>query len=135
LPIEEGASMLSQHTPVATLPTKDLPKARSFYEDTLGLTPERESVAGVSYKCGGGMVFIYQSEYAGTNKATAVSFSVTDEAFDDEIDALRKKGITCQTFEYEGMEWKDDVMVSDEMRAVWFSDPDGNVLNIGTDVQ
>ena len=65
--------MLSQHTPVATLPTRDLSRARMFYEDTLGFAPERESVAGVAYKSGDAMVFLYQSEYAGTNKATAVS--------------------------------------------------------------
>jgi catechol 2,3-dioxygenase-like lactoylglutathione lyase family enzyme len=127
--------MLSDCTPIATLPTADAARARRFYEETLGLTPVQEAPGGIMYKCGDGKLFVYESEYAGTNKATAVSFSVTDEAFDGEVDALRKKGITFQTFEYEGMEWKDDVMVSDEMRAVWFSDPDGNILNIGTDVQ
>ena len=73
-----------------TLPTKDLLKARAFYEDTLGFTPERESAAGVSHQSGGGMVFLYESEYAGTNKATAVSFDVPMSAFDDEISALRR---------------------------------------------
>jgi catechol 2,3-dioxygenase-like lactoylglutathione lyase family enzyme len=131
LPIEEGASMLSQHTAVATLPTKDLPKARSFYEDTLGLTPERESVAGVSYKCGGGMVFVYQSEYAGTNKATAVSFDVPTSAFDDEIGALREKGVSFMTFEAEGLDWNDGVAsMGEEMKSVWLTDPDGNIINV-----
>ena len=124
--------MLSQHTPVATLPTKDLLKARSFYEDTLGLTPERESAAGVSYKCsGGGMVFVYQSEYAGTNKATAVSFDVPTGAFDDEIDTLREKGVTFMTFEAEGLDWKDGVAsMGEKMKSVWFTDPDGNIMNV-----
>jgi catechol 2,3-dioxygenase-like lactoylglutathione lyase family enzyme len=131
LPIEEGASMLSQHTAVATLPTKDLPKARSFYEDTLGLTPERESVAGVSYKCGGGMVFVYQSEYAGTNKATALSFDVPTSAFDDEIGALREKGVSFMTFEAEGLDWNDGVAsMGEEMKSVWLTDPDGNIINV-----
>ena len=124
--------MLSQHTPVATLPTKDLPKARSFYEDALGLTPERESAAGVSYKCsGGGMVFLYQSEYAGTNKATAMSFDVPTSAFDDEIDTLREKGVTFMTFEAEGLDWKDGVAsMGEEMKSVWFTDPGGNIINV-----
>ena len=100
--------MLSQHTPVATLPTKDLPKARTFYEDTLGMTPER-GVAGVSYKCSGGMVFLYQSEYAGTNKATAVSFDLPMSAFDNEIGALREKGVSFMTFEAEGLDWSEGV--------------------------
>lgn len=123
--------MLSQHTAVATLPTKDLPKARSFYEDTLGLMPERESVAGVSYKCGGGMVFVYQSEYAGTNKATAVSFDVPTSAFDDEIGALREKGVSFMTFEAEGLDWNDGVAsMGEEMKSVWLTDPDGNIINV-----
>lgn len=123
--------MLSQHTPVATLPTKDLPKARSFYEDTLGMTPERESVAGVSYKCSGGMVFLYQSEYAGTNKATAVSFDLPMSAFDNEIGALREKGVSFMTFEAEGLDWSEGVAsMGEEMKSVWFTDPDGNVINV-----
>jgi catechol 2,3-dioxygenase-like lactoylglutathione lyase family enzyme len=124
--------MLSDCTPIATLPTADTARARKFYEETLGLTPMREDLGGIMYRCGEGRLFVYQSEYAGTNKATAVTFEVSDDKFDAEVDALRKKGVTFQTFEYEGMEWKDDVMVSEGMRAVWFSDPDGNILNVGT---
>jgi catechol 2,3-dioxygenase-like lactoylglutathione lyase family enzyme len=125
--------MLSDTTPIATLPTADTARARRFYEDTLGLTPLQEEPGGIMYKCGEGKLFLYQSEYAGTNKATAVTFSVSDDRFDPEVDALRKKGVTFQTFEYEGMEWKDDVMVSEGMKAVWFSDPDGNILNVSTE--
>lgn len=124
--------MLSQHTPVATLPTRDLPSARTFYEDTLGFTPERESVAGVSYKSGSAMVFLYESEYAGTNKATAVSFDVPLSAFDDEVRALREKGVSFLTFEAEGLEWTEGVasMMGEDMKSVWFTDPDGNVINV-----
>lgn len=124
--------MLSQHTPIATLPTRDLAKARTFYEDTLGFTPERESVAGVSYKSGDAMVFLYQSEFAGTNKATAVGFSVPMSGFDDEVAALRDKGISFMTFEAEGLDWNEGVasMVGEDMKSVWFTDPDGNILNI-----
>ena len=124
--------MLSDCTPVATIPTADLARARRFYEETLGLSALREDMAGITYKCGEGRLFLYQSEYAGTNKATAVTFPVSEDRFDDEVDALRAKGITFQTFEYEGMEWKDDVMISEGMKAVWFADPDGNILNLGT---
>jgi catechol 2,3-dioxygenase-like lactoylglutathione lyase family enzyme len=123
--------MLSQITPVPTLPTSDLSRARSFYEGTLGLTPEREGMGGVAYKCGGGLMFIYESAYAGTNKATAVNFDVPLSAFDEEIGALRQKGITFMTFEAEGLDWKEGVAsVGDAMKSVWFTDPDGNILNV-----
>jgi catechol 2,3-dioxygenase-like lactoylglutathione lyase family enzyme len=123
--------MLSQITPVPTLPTSDLSRARSFYEGTLGLTPEREGMGGVAYKCGGGLMFIYESAYAGTNKATAVNFDVPLSAFDEEIGTLRQKGITFMTFEAEGLDWKEGVAsVGDAMKSVWFTDPDGNILNV-----
>lgn len=129
--------MLSELTPMATLATTDLERSRKFYEGMLGLSEMPESAdadmpGGVAYKCGSGAIFVYESEYAGTNKATAVTFQATDEQFDKEVDRLRHKGIDFMTFEFEGMEWDGDVAVMEGMRAVWFADPDGNILNIGT---
>ncbi len=123
--------MLSDITPVATLPTADMAKARGFYEGTLGLTPQREGMGGVTYTCGDGTVFVYESAYAGSNKATAVSFNVAMTAFDDEVAVLRDKGVSFLTFEAEGLEWHDGVaLMGGVMKSVWFTDPDGNILNI-----
>ena len=123
--------MLSQFTPVATLPTADMSKARNFYEATLGLAVDREGMGGVSYKCGDGIVFVYESEYAGTNKATAVTFELPMSTFEDEIRALREKGISFLMFELEGVDWNDGVAsMGDAAKGVWFTDPDGNILNV-----
>jgi catechol 2,3-dioxygenase-like lactoylglutathione lyase family enzyme len=124
--------MLSQYNPVVTLPTKDLAKARSFYEGTLGLTAQRDDMGGgVYYACGNGNVFVYESQYAGTNQATAVSFDVPSDAFQGEVDGLRAKEVAFTTFEADGIEWNDGVAsMGESMRAVWFTDPDGNILNI-----
>ena len=125
--------MLSRYTPVATLPASDLTKARSFYEDTLGLTVQRDGMGGVSYTCGSGNLFVYESAYAGTNKATSVTFDVPASEFDAEVDALRAKNIEFMTFEMEGMDWDDGIgSMGSQMRAVWFTDPDGNILNLLT---
>jgi hypothetical protein len=32
----------------------------------------------------------------------------------------------------EGLEWIDGVATAGTMRAVWFADPDGNILNVET---
>jgi catechol 2,3-dioxygenase-like lactoylglutathione lyase family enzyme len=88
---------------------------------------------GLTYTCGGGQLFVYESAFAGTNQATAVSFDVPTAAFDDEIAELRAKGIEFLTFEGEGMEWNDGVAtIAGTARSVWFTDPDGNILNIST---
>jgi catechol 2,3-dioxygenase-like lactoylglutathione lyase family enzyme len=124
--------MLSQHVPIPTLAVADLERARSFYEGTLGFVPAREVPDGVMYGAGASSFFVYPSAYAGTNKATAMSFQVPQDAFDAEVGALRDAGLDFQTFELEGMEWQDGVAVAGSMRAVWFSDPDGNILNVET---
>jgi|SRR6185369_15229795 catechol 2,3-dioxygenase-like lactoylglutathione lyase family enzyme len=123
--------MLSQRTPIATLPTADMSKAQTFYEGTLGLRPERHDVAGTFYNCGDGSIFVYASAYAGTNKATAMTFAVPLEDFDAEIEVLRGKGVALLTFDLEGVVWKDGVAsIGDGARAVWFADPDGNIINV-----
>jgi catechol 2,3-dioxygenase-like lactoylglutathione lyase family enzyme len=125
--------MLSQYTPVATLPTSNMSAARNFYEGALGLTVDRDDAGGVSYRCGDGAVFLYESSYAGTNQATAVSFDVPASAFQAEVDSLREKGVEFMTFEAEDMEWSDGVATMGEyVKSVWFTDPDGNILNVST---
>ena len=129
--LSKGITMLSSYTPVATLATSDLTQARRFYQDTLGLTVQRDGMGGVSYTCGGGNLFVYESSYAGTNQATSVTFDVPTSEFDGEVDALRAKGIEFMTFDFEGAEWKDGVAsMGSEIKAVWFTDPDGNILNL-----
>ncbi len=122
--------MLSSFTPVATLPVADLTKARGFYQDTLGLSVQQDGPGGVTYACGGGNLFVYESSFAGSNQATAVTFDVPTTDFDDEVDWLRSKGVEFITFEMEGAEWTDGVAAMGEMKAVWFTDADGNILNI-----
>ena len=92
---------------------------------------QRDGPGGVTYTCGSGNLFVYQSEYAGTNQATAVTFDVPVSDFDAEVDALRAKGIEFMTFEMDGFQWTDGVAsMGSEAKAVWFSDPDGNIVNL-----
>ena len=122
--------MLSEYVPIPTLGVRDLGRARDFYEKVLGFTPGPESDGGVLYAAGGSSFLVYPSAFAGTNQATAMSFQATPDSFDDEVAALRAKGIEFQTFDAEGMSWADGVGTFGDSRAVWFSDPDGNILNL-----
>ena len=126
--------MLGDHNPIPTLAVKDVQTARDFYEGVLGLTPAGEPPEGVAYRAGNSMFLVYPSAYAGTNKATAMSFQVPKDRFDDEVTALRERDVTFQTFEAEGLTWDDGVAsAGDVFRSVWFADPDGNILNVETD--
>ena len=124
--------MLAEHDAIAVLAVEDLSRARQFYEEVLGFTPQGDVVEGVRYSAGSGTFFVYPSAYAGTNKATALSFDVATDAFDAEVAHLRRRGVRFLTFEMEGMTWDDGVATIGSGRGVWFEDPDGNILNIDT---
>lgn len=126
--------MLSTYSPVPTLAVKDLAAARSFYEGTLGFAPGREESGGIVYTAGSGQFLVYESSYAGTNKATAMAFEAPAADFDTEVQQLRDKGVQFQTFEMEGIEWDGEVATFGEGRGVWFNDPDGNILSLGTEI-
>jgi catechol 2,3-dioxygenase-like lactoylglutathione lyase family enzyme len=122
--------MLGNKNAVANVAVKDLPKARKFYEEILGLSPlhiEGEEV--VVFKTGDTRLNVYRSDYAGTNKATAVTFPVGDE-IDAIARALKAKGVTFDHYDFPGLSHEGDVHVMEDMRVAWFRDPEGNILNL-----
>jgi catechol 2,3-dioxygenase-like lactoylglutathione lyase family enzyme len=127
--------MLGDHDTIATLAVKDLQVARDFYERVLGFTARGDVPEGVLYASGSGAFLVYPSSYAGTNKATAMSFQVPKDGFDAEIEALRDQGVEFQTFDAPGISWDNGVAsFGDDFRGAWFEDPDGNILNVETGV-
>lgn len=121
--------MLGDKTAVATIAVKDMEAAKKFYEGTLGLTKVEDSPGGILYKSGNSNVFIYQSEFAGTNKATAASWGVGDDV-ESIIEDLKAKGVSFENYDIPGATKQGDVHVMGELKAAWFKDPDGNILNI-----
>jgi catechol 2,3-dioxygenase-like lactoylglutathione lyase family enzyme len=123
--------MLSDHAPMPTLAVTDMDRSRAFYERVLGFTPVDEDVPdGVRYQAGGGSFLVYPSAFAGTNQATAMSFEVDRDEFDQEAARLRDAGVTFDTFEMDGVTWEDGVATVEGSSAIWFHDPDGNILNV-----
>src|SRR5687768_16875069 len=67
--------MLGNQDAVANVAVKDLDVATDFYRNTLGLTPvHQEGKEMVVFRSGHSSINVYRSEYAGTNKATAVTW-------------------------------------------------------------
>lgn len=122
--------MLSNSPVVAVVAVKELDRGREFYGGTLGLSEaEVEEPGGVLYSCAGGsLLLVYESSFAGTNEATAASWQVED--IEQEIAALKDKGITFEQYDLPGVERTGDVHTIGGLRASWFKDPDGNILNL-----
>ena len=118
--------MLGTNDAVATIAVKDTKSARNFYEKTLGFKPERSEEDVLVYGSGHSKFFVYQSELAGTNKATAATWVLPD--VDGAVRDLKSKGVRFEHYDMPGMTRQGDVHVAGQMKAAWFKDPDGNIL-------
>ena len=123
--------MLNAVNPNPTIGVKNLEMARQFYEKKLGLVPEGNPNADVQfYRSGNSSIEIYKSDFAGTNKATSLTWGVGDK-LKEEVEALRAKGIEFEHYQMPSTQLQGDIHVMQEgMKAVWFKDPDGNTLCI-----
>lgn len=119
--------MLSKHEAGATVAVDDIDRAAQFYETTLGLTRiHSEGREAFAYQTGKSTLLVYRSEFAGTNRATAVTWSVGD-GLDETVRALKDKGVTFEHYDMPNTRLEGDVHVSGKMRVAWFKDPDGNI--------
>jgi catechol 2,3-dioxygenase-like lactoylglutathione lyase family enzyme len=121
--------MIKDGQTAATLAVTDIDRARKFYTDTLGFPIIQENPGGILFQSGKGTAFfVYPSEFAGTNKATAVSINVDD--FDATIADLRNKGISFMDFEYPEFKTENGIAQTPDGPAAWFTDPDGNIIAV-----
>lgn len=121
--------MLSDKTAVATIAVKDMEAGKKFYEGTLGLSKFGDDPGGILYKSGSSNVFVYESQFAGTNQATAASWGVGDD-IKEIVESLKAKGVKFEQYDLPGATMDGDVHVMGELKAAWFKDPDGNILNL-----
>jgi catechol 2,3-dioxygenase-like lactoylglutathione lyase family enzyme len=127
---EKMPDALRNANAVANLAVKDMKAAKKFYEDTLGFAEvDHEGQEFVVFKSGNSVFNVYRSQFAGTNRATAVTWSV-GKKLDEVVRELRAKGIAFEHYDLPGAKLDGDVHVSGDMRVAWFKDPDGNILNL-----
>jgi catechol 2,3-dioxygenase-like lactoylglutathione lyase family enzyme len=121
--------MLRETVAIATVAVRDLAEARSFYEKTLNLEVlEERGGEVVIFKTGASKLFVYRSSFAGTNKATCVTWQVDD--VDANVAALKQNGVRFEHYTLPEMHLEGDVHVAGDMRAAWFCDPDGNIHSL-----
>jgi catechol 2,3-dioxygenase-like lactoylglutathione lyase family enzyme len=121
--------MLRDTDAIATLAVKDLDVAARFYEDTLGLDRGRsEEEEAIAFESGDTVINVYRSSFAGTNKATALTWAVDD--VDDVVRTLKTKGVKFEHYDLPDTRREGDVHVSGDIRVAWFKDPDGNILSV-----
>jgi len=120
--------MLNDSKVEANIPAADLQRARTFYADTLGLSPVQELGPNLVYQTAGGTRFnIYETSYAGQAGHTIAQWHVDD--IESEVRDLEGKGITFEVYDLPGVEWDGGIATMKGMgRAAWFKDSEGNTM-------
>jgi catechol 2,3-dioxygenase-like lactoylglutathione lyase family enzyme len=121
--------MLKNAPIVPYIPAIDVPRARRFYEEQVGLVPREEVAGGVAYECGeGSWVFLYQSAGAGTSKASQAFWQVED--VEAEVAELKARGVVFEEYDVPGIKTSNGIATMGGTKGAWFKDPDGNILAI-----
>jgi catechol 2,3-dioxygenase-like lactoylglutathione lyase family enzyme len=121
--------MLTRFPIHATAAAIDLPRARRWYEEKLGLTPEREDPGGVWYHFAGDTwLYLYATPSAGTAQNTIAGWTVQD--IETVMADLRRRGVTFEDYDFGELRTVDGLADFGMAKAAWFKDSEGNTYEL-----
>ena len=119
--------MLTNSKAFSGFAVDDVPKAREFYGETLGLRTSDEHDMLVLHLAGDTNVLVYPKPDHVPATFTVLNFPVDD--IDEAVDALTARGVQLER--YEGFDQDEKgVMRGNGPEIAWFTDPAGNVLSV-----
>jgi catechol 2,3-dioxygenase-like lactoylglutathione lyase family enzyme len=107
----------------------DVPRAKQFYGETLGLSVTDEMDGLGLHLSGGGEVFVYPK---GDDHAPA-SFTVLNfivENVEEAVERLTGAGVRFEQYEGELQTDEKGIFRGEGPTIAWFKDPAGNVLSV-----
>jgi len=125
---------LGDYPAAAVLRADDIARAKKFYTDVLGLTPGDEGPGGEAmFRAGAGTaLLIYERPGMPAPQNTTLGFSIPADKFDDAVAALRANGATFEEYDIPeiGLKTTNGVAEFEGMKAAWFKDSEGNIINL-----
>ena len=110
----------------------DLTKAKTFYQETLGLNVDRDGVGLGLHMPGGGTVFAYPKKDHQPATFTILNFEVDD--IDVAVDELTRRGVRFEHYA-DGPQTDGKGILRGKSQNLgpniaWFKDPAGNTLSV-----
>jgi catechol 2,3-dioxygenase-like lactoylglutathione lyase family enzyme len=108
----------------------DIPKAKEFYGETLGLEVSEIPEAGLLQVgiANGGRVLIYPKDDHKPATFTVLNFPVDD--VEEAVDELTKRGVHFEHYEGEIKTDAKGIARNGGPTLAWFKDPAGNILSV-----
>ena len=117
------------HTP---LPVTDMERAKRFYSERLGLTPETElqdDRDGVFYRCGGSRFLLYPAQAPSDGSHSQMTWLTSD--IEAAVADLKARGVVFEEYDLPGLKTNNGVAIIGESKGAWFKDSEGNLLALG----
>jgi catechol 2,3-dioxygenase-like lactoylglutathione lyase family enzyme len=119
--------MLQSAHAYTKLPASDPQRARAFYVETLGFTPEWEREGHIWLNhADGSSILVFPSAGKASGDHDQCGWIVDD--IEAEVADLRSRGVTFE--EFPGLRFLDGVTVDGVFKAAWFRDSEGNLLSL-----
>ena len=119
--------MLSDLEFHATIPARDMDRARKFYTETLGFKAEQYP-GGLMMHCKDSWFLVYPTMAAGTAEHTLGGWG-TDH-IEQEVKDLRARGIVFEEYDMPGLKTVNGIANIGPDKAAWFKDSEGNILGV-----
>jgi predicted enzyme related to lactoylglutathione lyase len=120
--------MLTNAKTATTLPVVDLKRAKTFYQEKLGLKTSEDVPGGVMLEAGSGQrILLYQRERTKADH-TVIGFEVDD--VEKEVKELRGRGIQFEEYDMPNLKTVDSIAKLENWKTAWFKDTEGNILSI-----
>ena len=111
----------------ATLPAQDIARARKFYEQKLGLTPEMVTPdGGAIYKTGDTGFSVFPSQGKASGDHTQVALVVADVT--TTVGELKRSGVKFEEYDLPGFKTEGGIVNMGDSKGAWFKDSEGNLL-------
>ena len=116
-----------------SLSVNDLKKAKTFYQQTLGLKTT-ETPEGLDIKTSDDMaIFLYPKEKHEPATYTVLNFKVSN--IEEAVDKLTADGVSFLHYEGELQTDKKGIFRGNGPTIAWFTDPAGNILSVIEDAR
>jgi predicted enzyme related to lactoylglutathione lyase len=107
----------------------DIPKAKEFYGQTLGLKVSESNGLLTLHLADGNNVLVYPKPNHTPAAFTVLNFPVED--VDQAVDELTKRGVRFEIYDLPDIKTdKKGIMRGNGPTIAWFKDPAGNILSV-----
>jgi len=121
--------MIDQFPIHTTVAASDLDRARSWYQEKLGLEPKKSDDGGLWFEFAGGTwLYVYKTGSAGTAKNTVGGWTV--ENIEKVMEELKGRGVVFEDYDMPGIKTEDGLATFETAKNAWFKDSEGNTFEL-----